>query len=295
LPDTEGERDVADGGRPISAGTLAYIRSRLGLPVSATNAEVLAAIESVTKQPPKATPPKPASSSTPPIGEVVQLCRQLGVGTAEVRASGRTITLENIRATAAEKRSATAAGPGPKSRRRAIAAAPAHDPRHLRIAAASAPAGAEAHYQLNPFVEQSRAKDPHAYTDAVEANPNMPSLFASGPLPPFCASGIDPEALLAAPWYARHRIAAATSKERAGELLAAYAGEDGVAAALLECADDPGNQEYGSRVRDWLTNGSAVAAARETEAEAEQRYEVRAAGPFWLVDTHVADVTGDQV
>jgi len=277
---------VADGGsgkgKPISASTLAYMRSRLGLPVSATNAEVLAAIESVTEQSPKATPKPAASSSTPPVGEVIQLCRQLGVGTAEVRASGRTITLENIRATAAEKRAAAAAaGPSPKSRRRATAAAPAHDPRHLRIAAASAPAGAEEHYQLNPHVEQSRTKDPLGYTDAVEASSNTPTLFASGDLPPFTASGTDPEELLKVPWYARHRVAATASKLEAAELLATYSGEDGLTAALLDCADDPGNDEYASRVREWLTNGTAVAAARETEAQAEQDYEVTASGPLW--------------
>ncbi len=204
-------------GRPISAATLDHVRGKLGLPVTASHAEVLARVEEIVKRQQQAAPPRIAQAA--PINQVIDLCRELGVGTAEVRASGRAITLDNIRATAAEKRAAAAAAPAaPAKPVRRVAAAPTHDPRHVQLAAAAAPAGAGDHYSLNPYVAQARAEHPWAYTDAVAANADLPTLFSSGDLPAFCSSGIDPSELLRVPWYARHAVAAAPTLAAAAEL-----------------------------------------------------------------------------
>lgn len=126
--------------------------------------------------------------------------------------------------------------------------------------------------------------------NAARTEAAVPTLFASGDLPVFTASGIDPSALLAVPWYARHTVAAATTQEQAYQLLEAYSGPDGEVAARLEgVAGHPGNIDYQNRVQSWLMAGETAAQAQAQEREWQAVMAARRRG-----ETPVDHLTADQ-
>ena len=95
-------------------------------------------------------------------------------------------------------------------------------PADVRAAAPSAAAAAASvaptgdGYRRNPLVDDLARRNPAVYSAASAEGP-PPTLFVSGDLPPFCASGLDPAELLKVPWRARHALAAAPT------IAAAYA------------------------------------------------------------------------
>lgn len=105
-------------------------------------------------------------------------------------------------------------------------------------------------YARNPLVDHVLRAQPQA---AAQAKMPRPTLFATGDVPVFCASGIDPAALLQVPWQARYAVASAPTSEAAFRLVQMYAG-DPVAAA-----DDFGSSEpvvdYAGRVQAWAASG----------------------------------------
>ncbi len=121
------------------------------------------------------------------------------------------------------------------------------------------PAGASA----NPLLTAARGHTPDRVVRASAQGP-APTLFPSGDLPAFTASGIDPKALMAAPWQARHAIAAAPTTAEAYRLLDDYSGPEGAVAAELEQGHHPGNQFYAGLMRAWLAD---AATADETYAQ----------------------------
>jgi hypothetical protein len=92
----------------------------------------------------------------------------------------------------------------------------------------------------------------------ARARAPQPTLFGTGDLPPFLASGVDPRALLAVPWQARHTLAAAPSAEAAYKIVDDFAGlpaEVADANAALYYSDHPGTRDYIARVEEWLVDG----------------------------------------
>lgn len=146
-------------------------------------------------------------------------------------------------------------------------AAYAAGPVTVRAAARSGP-----EYALNPLVDELRA---HPQGGAVLCSStgaaSTPTLFESGDLPPFTASGMDPRNLLSVPWFARHAIAAAGPAE-AYQLLQDASGPDGLVAASLDdrFTGHPGNADYQSRVTSWM-NAEFAADGQRTYAAAQNR------------------------
>ncbi|MFI7461862.1 E3 binding domain-containing protein [Nonomuraea sp. NPDC049646] len=146
-------------------------------------------------------------------------------------------------------------------------------------------------YAANPLVDQAR-QQAGVQQIAGEAKKSPPTLFSGGDLPPFTASGIDPQELAKVPWFARHALAAVESRQEALELLAAYAAADGDIAAQADRADlHPGNRAYQERVDGWLRDAHAQAnasarsrmldhAADEHAARVQARRTAEADGSF---------------
>ncbi len=70
----------------------------------------------------------------------------------------------------------------------------------------------------NPLLDDLRQVDPVWLASAQRRSP-APTLFLSGDLPPFTASGIDPSVLLQAPYLARHALASTPTQSEALRLL----------------------------------------------------------------------------
>jgi hypothetical protein len=119
-------------------------------------------------------------------------------------------------------------------------------------AARTVPAGSstvDPIYARNPLVDEARRTRSQA---SLQAASDAPTLFHSGDLPPFTASGIDPDNLLRVPWQARHAIASAATTAQAFELLERYA-DDPVAAAF-EQGGSLANADYQKRVNEWAVS-----------------------------------------
>ncbi|WBC13443.1 hypothetical protein O7600_20145 [Micromonospora sp. WMMA1998] len=112
-------------------------------------------------------------------------------------------------------------------------------------------------YARNPLLDEARASNPQLVARAL-ANAPAPTLFPTGDLPAFTAAGIDPQALLNAPWQARHPIAEATTAAAAYKVMDEYGGGEGAAMAAMDLGGHRGNHEYEQRFRNWL--GAALTA-----------------------------------
>jgi hypothetical protein len=134
-------------------------------------------------------------------------------------------------------------------------------------AAASFPAGDE--YRANPLVDDIRRSRPALYAvAAAEAPP--PSLFNSGDLPVYTASGVEPATLARLPWQARHAVASAPTTAEAYQIIEAVSGEDGDILAHLY-GDHPGVRQYENRVRTWAMGPSGL-----SKADRQQIYQADA-------------------
>jgi len=112
-------------------------------------------------------------------------------------------------------------------------------------------AGAPTAYDGNPLVESARAANP-GLVNAASRLGQPPTLFASGNVPPFCASGIDPSVLEDVPWQARHAVASAPTLSTAYELVQRYAGPRGHALAAAEQGTDAVTMTYRESMVAWL-------------------------------------------
>ncbi len=212
-------------------------------------------------------PGKPRAQSP----AVIAKAEKLKVDLTEVRASGEggLITGDDVFRTAVARQiglKATATVPeilagvdavlALNKRREAAAEAHAEEVRARQQVAPPAPpapsalasrvSGRGPAFALNPRVDHIRAEASagRANAPAVAA----PTLFASGDLPSFTASGISPEHLLEAPWEARHAMAAAATTAQAFAILADCQQNGN---SSLEYADHPGNAAYAERVNQW--------------------------------------------
>jgi hypothetical protein len=130
-------------------------------------------------------------------------------------------------------------------------------------AAASFPAGDG--YRANPLVDDIRRSRPALYAmAAAEAPP--PSLFNSGDLPVYTASGVEPATLARLPWQARHAVASAPTTAQAYQIIEAVSGEDGDILAYLY-GDHPGVRQYEQRVRAWAMGSPGLGKADRQELD----------------------------
>jgi pyruvate/2-oxoglutarate dehydrogenase complex dihydrolipoamide acyltransferase (E2) component len=118
-------------------------------------------------------------------------------------------------------------------------------------------------WHRNALAEEARQANPALYALASATEP-APTLFASGDLPPFTASGIDPRELLRLPWRARH--AAAQEQERAAvhrifeACTSSGLTHDDVDLIASEWGGTVGNAEYRQRIRNWLSGDTPLQA-----------------------------------
>jgi hypothetical protein len=105
-------------------------------------------------------------------------------------------------------------------------------------------------YGPNPLVTDLSIRNQTLF-ELASARATAPTLFASGDLPPFTASGVDPQVLTRLPFTMRH---AAAAERDAGKVLA----------LVEECAGDPsrmgrgvmnhpGMDEYRERMNHWIS------------------------------------------
>jgi hypothetical protein len=106
----------------------------------------------------------------------------------------------------------------------------------------------------NPLADDYRQINATTFAAASRKGP-PPTLFNSGDLPPYTASGNPPSALLQLPWQLRHAAARADQAEWA-RLFNEYGpgtGDDAAVAMMFEPAvSDPANGDYERRMHDWL-------------------------------------------
>jgi hypothetical protein len=178
----------------------------------------------------------PFDSSTDSIYAAIETrhlanCKALGLPSttpyAEVRAA---VQAHNVRVEAARA----------QAERDRAALAGVHAPTYATPARGPA-------YALNPLVDRVRAEASAGKRKMPTASA-APTLFASGDLPTFTASGIDPKALLEVPAAARHAMAAAATPAEAYEISRDCQAAD----SALEYELHPGNAEYQKRVVDWV-------------------------------------------
>lgn len=123
-------------------------------------------------------------------------------------------------------------------------------------------------YARNPLIAQVQTER-RVYASAVEASGGAtPTLFHSGDVPAFTASGLDPNLLLQIPWMARHAAAAETDRARVLELFEELSGPDGAVLAS-EFESHAGNKEYANRVMAWQSAGWELSRERNEERQAQ--------------------------
>jgi hypothetical protein len=150
-------------------------------------------------------------------------------------------------------------------------AASTNAPRPSRVAGAD-----PRWYALNPAVDELRTGEPTTFAAAAKHNTAPPpTLFETGDLPPFTASGIDPQLLADVPWMARHRVAATANRTEALAMIEDLAGEDGLDLAAFEYGKDLANRDYHARVLKWATDG-AIAGDEQRAVAARARQQVAA-------------------
>ena len=126
-------------------------------------------------------------------------------------------------------------------------------------------------FARNPLVDQVRAQASAAGAVPPSAS-SAPTLFASGDLPSFTASGIPPQALLDAPWQARHAMAAAPTTADAYAILNVSTDGPEVSGTpdnAYEYELHPGNVDYQARVQKWQADAVTPEQA-EADWEASQ-------------------------
>lgn len=113
----------------------------------------------------------------------------------------------------------------------------------------------------SPLIEDYEQINPDVVAIEREHAPE-PTLFESGDLPPFTASGVDPETLNRLPYTARHAAAAEPSRAAVLQMVEEY-------------ADDPdiefthrGLDDYRHRVTRWIRGDDRPQPEMNAEEEA---------------------------
>lgn len=155
-----------------------------------------------------------------------------------------------VRAIAADERSGTRVQASVPDRQPGTSVRASVGGARLRIP--PRPAGADPRYLRNPLVDRLRGESRTVHAAATGTGRPAPTLFTGGDLPPYTASGFDPQQLLQLPWYARHAAAAARTIEAAQDVA-----DDATDPHHLvgDYERHPGNQDYEQRVSAWAAGG----------------------------------------
>lgn len=103
---------------------------------------------------------------------------------------------------------------------------------------------------LNPLLEDAAQSHPCYPLAIQEAEP--PTVFNSGNLPPFTASGLPPEVLLELPWQVRHYAASAESKATVLDMVERFADHPQAVRGLDDEYGSQGADDYLNRMKAWL-------------------------------------------
>lgn len=127
-------------------------------------------------------------------------------------------------------------------------------------------------WSTNPLLDDAEQAQPALVDLARKTNGDPPTLFESGDLPPFTASGVDPQHLTRLPFRTRHAAATEPSPAAVLKMVETH-GPDSDAQA-----PSPGLDEYRNRMSGWLrgtwTNPNAPAVdASAKEAAAGDLYD----------------------
>lgn len=79
-------------------------------------------------------------------------------------------------------------------------------------------------YGPNPELAALQSAEPDRYRAALRANGTPPTMFATGDLPLFTASGLEAETLLVVPYVVRPTLASTADRAVARQLVEAYGG-----------------------------------------------------------------------
>lgn len=116
-------------------------------------------------------------------------------------------------------------------------------------------AGTPDPYSRNPLLTAARIEHPERFARAARTA-TRPTLVTAGDLPPFTASGLDPQLLLTVPWQARHAVASAPTTAAAYGIIAedeGFSHSDAAPWAAVQHGGDPANAAYAQRIREWLS------------------------------------------
>lgn len=138
-------------------------------------------------------------------------------------------------------------------------------------------------YAANPIVADVAAISPGAY-EAATREGDAPKLFSGGKsdVPPFTASGLDPQLLLKLPYGVRHAAASEPDRAVVLQMFEEYGDDPGAR------IDHPGLSAAVQRVQRWAT-GQDVKRDPDTELR-EQFTERAAANLASLDDEHLAAI-----
>lgn len=104
-------------------------------------------------------------------------------------------------------------------------------------------------FAVNPLFEELSASRPFLVSAAMAENPNPPKLFGDRDLPPFTASGLDPNILMQLPWPLRRPVAAAGTLKAAYVMVEKYAGAPEL---TRELSTARANSDYLNEFSAWL-------------------------------------------
>lgn len=118
-------------------------------------------------------------------------------------------------------------------------------------------------WAVNPLLDDARQAVPATVAAATVKNGEAPTMFDSGDLPPFTASGVDPRFLANLPWKVRHAAAMETSSLGVLKWVEQYGHDDTVN------MPSAGQSEYIGRFRYWLAGKWTNPAFKGADAAAQ--------------------------
>jgi hypothetical protein len=110
-------------------------------------------------------------------------------------------------------------------------------------------------YTANPLLQDASQAVPETVQAATASNGDAPRMFSGGTddLPPFTASGADPDVLLRLPYQLRHSAATDPSAQNVLTLIEQHTNDpDTMLTPGADAATSPGLADYIGRFHDWL-------------------------------------------
>jgi hypothetical protein len=124
-------------------------------------------------------------------------------------------------------------------------------------------------HALNPLLEIETRNRPNLVEIAKTEAP-VPTMWATGDLPPFTASGIDPEMLRYVPWQARHAAAAEPDKAKVLGMIDNF---QGAAEQDIIEVEHEGLAAYRVRMQRWMAGFDKPKDAPMSQQEQDDLYE----------------------